>query len=471
MPLYYKPSPISNTFEGAVVRELSQLDSEPGIDGFIAHNVLLPNIKHRYLPNEHDILLLLPYAGYTIDAKEYRPGQYKIPVNGRIEFRRRGDEEFRQLQLPHPYVVADRKAKVLSGVCGRISAQFSNYRILSSIVFPDHVELINSGGCGTPLPMNLRMVTLSDLCRIILDDMREPKFGKSLAHTELEQIFRAIGAETEAIEEGREVCGIRFGERITRTEPGCPVAMDAFRGVYTLTGRESEIRLYRSWPWNDQTDRFMGRMRRRLTLLQEIVLETLPRVLVAEELPDAFILATRWFDGETVINLVRRRASLSSDLAVALIAQVAYSVRHLHERGIVHLDVRPDYVWVGPALENHAGAKHQLGGFTSPLIDETRLSTQAYATGFDASFSAPEMQYHRHPDRGKPQNDVFSLGRLLAYCILGEDLYRRNLMNDGNLLLPDEVPGNIRDCIRMATASRVSARLASVDDFMRVLKG
>jgi hypothetical protein len=471
LTLHYTPNRISNAFEGSVVRELARLNDESDVEGFIAHNVLIPHVKNRYLPNEHDVVLLLPHVGYTLDAKEYRPGEYRIPVNGLIEFRPRGDKQFVVVrELPNPYELADKKSKILNGVCRRISPQFGNYWIESLIVVPDHVDLLcDSVDDADQLRINLRIVKLRELCRLVIDDMRGKNRGKSLELPQLKQIWEAIGAQKPTTGSYTEVCGIQFGDMISRTEPGCPLPMEAFRGVYKLTGRPVEIRLYRSWPWNDQTDRFLERMRRRLTLLQDLNMESVPRVIVAADLPDVFIFATRWFEGETLTDLVQRRASLPADLAVSLVRHVGNSVLRLHEKGIVHLDIRPEHVWVGPSLESHSGEQHLLSGFTNPLIDDARLSTQAYAIGFDASFSAPEMQYHRHPDRGKPQNDVFSLGRLLAYCILGEELYRRNLQDNGSLLLPDEVSGSLRHCIHMSTAPRVSVRLASINEFVRLL--
>lgn len=471
MPLHYTPNRISNAFEGSVVQELARLNGESELEGFIAHNVLIPHVKNRYLPNEHDIVLLLPHVGYTLDAKEYRPGEYRIPVNGLIEFRARGDKQFVAVrELPNPYELADKKSKILSGVCRRVSPQFGNYWIESLIVVPDHVDLLCDSGDGADqLPINLRIVKLSGLCRAVLDDMRGKNRGQSLGFPQLKQIWEAIGAQTPTTGSDAEVCGIRFGDMISRTEPGCPLPMQAFRGVYKLTGKPVEIRIYRSWPWNEQTVRFLERMRRRLTLLQDLNMESVPRVIVAADLPDVFIFATRWFEGETLADLVHRRASLPADLAVSLVRYVGNSVRRLHEKGIVHLDIRPEHVWVGPGLESHSGRQHLLSGFTNPLIDDARLSTQAYAIGFDASFSAPEMQYHRHPYRGKPQNDVFSLGRLLAYCILGDDLYRRNLQDDGTLFLPDEVSDSLRDCIHMSTDPRASVRLVGIEEFARLL--
>ncbi|MBI4028442.1 MAG: hypothetical protein HY360_25880 [Verrucomicrobia bacterium] len=472
MSLHYTPNQISNSFEGAVIRELAQLSCEISINGFIAHNVLLPNVKHRYLPNEHDVILLLPHAGYTIDAKEYEPGEYMIPCNGPIEYRGPGEKDFHSVrELPCPYEIADKKAKILNGVCTEICQDFSNYHIESVIVVPDHAQLIQ---CDTTtpvrtIPMRLRIVKLSEIRRRILKDMREPKCGQKLEPHHLEKIWHAIGARSSDVGPNVELCGLRFSQQINRREPGCPVQMEAFRGKEILTDIDTEIRVYRKWPWNGESDRFMARMRKRLKLLRKVSRDTVPRVIEAANLPDAFVFATQWFDGETIAELVCRRSSLPPNLAVSLVAHVAQTVQHLHAENIIHLDIRPEHVWVAPALEGHGGAQHLLAGFTSPLIDDSRVSTQAYADGFDASFAAPEMQYHRHPDRSKPQNDVFSLGQLLTYCVLGEAQYRQNLQDDGKLLLPERVGGRIRDCIRMSTEPRVAARLPSVEEFSRLL--
>ena len=115
----YVPGQLANSFEGAVVRELARVKS----DGYIAHNVLLPNVRDRYNPNEHDIVLLLPSVAFTIDAKEYAAGQYKLTGNASVEWRRSppehrsGSEAWHTLRgLPNPFYVAFQKAKVLHGL-------------------------------------------------------------------------------------------------------------------------------------------------------------------------------------------------------------------------------------------------------------------------------------------------------------------------------------------------------------------
>ncbi|MEI6807630.1 MAG: NERD domain-containing protein [bacterium] len=469
MPLHYSPNRSTNTFEEAVVRELSQLDCEPDVDGFIAHNVLLPHIKDRYLPNEHDVILLLPHAGYTVDAKEYMPGEYRIPPNGPIEFRAPG-KEFRALkQLPQPYQVADKKAKVLSEACRKVDPLFSSYQIQSLIVVPNHATLVGMGDDHKHLDIRLRIVRLSDLRQVILNDMRGSRLGQTLEAHELELIFTAIGALPSSSEDVVEVCDLRLLESMDCNEPGCLVPMHAYRGEHMVAGVQTEIRVYRRWPWTPVTDRFMKRMGKRVKLLYNTCLENVTRVIQTADLPDAFILATNWFDGETVVELVRRRGSLSASLAAGLILHLARTVQLLHARNIIHLDIRPEHVRIAPHLEDHGGARHLLAGFTNPLLDDTQLSTQTYATGFDASFSAPEMQYPRHPDRGKPQNDVYSIGRLLAYCVLGEEQYRRGLRDNGELVLPEDVTGHVQECIRMSTELRFGTRIASVKELAKYL--
>src|SRR5438105_15933371 len=82
MPLVASLRNATNSFEDSVIRELGQLAH----DGFITNTVLLPNVTYRFYPDEHDALLLLPWAAYTLDAKEWNPGTYRFPMNNPVEY-------------------------------------------------------------------------------------------------------------------------------------------------------------------------------------------------------------------------------------------------------------------------------------------------------------------------------------------------------------------------------------------------
>jgi hypothetical protein len=95
------------------------------------------------------------------------------------------------------------------------------------------------------------------------------------------------------------------------------------------------------------------------------------------------------------------------------------------------------------------------------------LSTQVFGNDFESSFSAPEMQVHKHPQRGKPQNDIFSLGRLAAYCVLGDAEYRQRL-RDGKIDLQG-VDTHLAGIINRATQYRSSDRYGDIDEMLAAL--
>jgi hypothetical protein len=135
MPLQYRPSRIAEQFEGLVIRQLAQIEEPVGV---IVHNVLLPHVRDRYRPNEHDIILLLPWAAYTIDAKNYHPGLYRIPGNGIVEWRKEPPQfasedhpsDFQAVpELPNPFRVAYQKSGVLhSLLTEHLGDSFKFYR-------------------------------------------------------------------------------------------------------------------------------------------------------------------------------------------------------------------------------------------------------------------------------------------------------------------------------------------------------
>ncbi|WP_017715562.1 NERD domain-containing protein kinase family protein [Kamptonema formosum] len=471
MPLEYTSHPVGNAFEGSVVRELSRLDE----DGFIAHNILLPNVNDRYNPNEHDIVLLLPWAAYTIDAKEYEPGYYNIPGNSDVEWRTSSPEFKRKngnktkilSRLANPFHVAKQKGSILHATCKGIKA-LVNYRVQSLIVVPDHAEVTPNNQSHTQdgFVFNLRVLKLSELVGAIIEEGKAHK-GRTYTMDKRRLIFEKLQALPQQPKGGISLCQIRLGKQLNRSEPGCPVSMTAYEGVKDPPGEQVEVRIYRKWPWNDNSDRFLDRVKRRMKALYKFPSRHVMQVLTFEELPDMVVIAFKRFDGETLAELLKRRKSLPVATVKSLVRHLANTVKELHRQNIIHHDIRPEHVLVAPNLESHGGEEHLITGLTSPLIDDRRLSTQVFGNDFESSFSAPEMQIHKHPHRGKPQNDIFSLGRLAAYCVLGDAEYRQRLRDDKIDL--QGVDTHLAGIIDRATQYRSSDRYGDIDEMLAAL--
>ncbi len=123
-------------------------------------------------------------------------------------------------------------------------------------------------------------------------------------------------------------------------------------------------------------------------------------------------LVTEHVEGTTLANLLRTRGAFAEEQAVEITRRLCEAVEHIHDRGIVHYDIKPGNVILRP-------------NGTIKLID-FGLAHEAAATRFawpasalpigSSDYVAPE-QVRRQ--RGRKSVDVYGIGVLLYEVLTG----------------------------------------------------
>jgi hypothetical protein len=465
-------------FEDDVLRIVSALP----FDGFVTNNVLLPNVNFRCYPDEHDALLLLPWAGYTLDAKNWH-GDFRFPGNNPVEWKRRKPEEKRGRDWrlmaghPNPFHIGKQKASILFSYCRQLRIGLDDYPVHPLIVLPndasftpDRHDYDPADGSGPRL--YIRILTLNRLESCLRQDRKDAR--KTYDLKLLRELLGRLEAEPTDSDRGLGLCGFSLDQRRTdRPELGCPVECAVYEATHDFTETPAEVRLYRRWPRNEETDRFLRHASRRAAALFRCRVPGVIRLFNAEEMPDQLLLAFEHFEGETIRERISGLGPLEAGVVRALVAHLARTVQALHEEGVVHHDIRPEYVMVAPNLESHGGANHRLVGLTNPLIDDAGLTTTVFQNNFDASFSSVEMRTHRHPARGRCETDVFSLGRLGIYCLLGETKYREVVAGQSDEPLTFDLSAAdpiLRRVLARAAEYRAENRFSSARDMAAELE-
>jgi serine/threonine protein kinase len=121
-------------------------------------------------------------------------------------------------------------------------------------------------------------------------------------------------------------------------------------------------------------------------------------------------------EGQNFVELVRQDGPLPAEIACELIRQAAMALQHMHDRGLIHRDVKPDNLMlnddglvkiidVGLALWGRAKVQ-QASSFLAGTLD----------------YMAPEQ--FRASDQIDARADIYSLGCTLYYLLTGRRFVR-----------------------------------------------
>jgi serine/threonine protein kinase len=126
------------------------------------------------------------------------------------------------------------------------------------------------------------------------------------------------------------------------------------------------------------------------------------------------VIVMEYVDGENLAHAIRSRGALPPGESLRVLRGVAAALDAIHQRGIVHRDVKPANVLLG---RNGAVKLADLG--VADVADRTRITTSGAVVG-SFSYMAPEQLDGVSPN---PAMDVYALAAV-AYEMLGGEKAR-----------------------------------------------
>jgi serine/threonine-protein kinase len=128
--------------------------------------------------------------------------------------------------------------------------------------------------------------------------------------------------------------------------------------------------------------------------------------------PNAPFMVFAYVEGESLCSYVKRHQPLPIDEVLRIGARLADTLQYVHDQGIVHRDVKPENVIIGP------DGRITLMDFGIALRQASRgltLSHLTHAVG-TRGYMAPEQV---RGERGDARTDVYALGVVLYELLTG----------------------------------------------------
>jgi serine/threonine protein kinase len=206
---------------------------------------------------------------------------------------------------------------------------------------------------------------------------------------------------------------------------------DVYEAFDEMTGTDVAVKIVRS---NDPE--FGRRLAQEARALEGLEHPGLIKLLDVGAVEDQSYLVMELIVGQTLAETLRA-GPLSSRETAAIGARLADALAYVHERGVVHRDVKPSNILLS------ANGDAWLGDFGIARHPEAMTLTAAGMTMGTVSYMAPE-QLEDH--QVGPAADIWSLGIILLECLTGQRVYEgtpsevlaRRLA--GPVVLPADLP-------------------------------
>ncbi|MBI4618186.1 MAG: serine/threonine protein kinase [Planctomycetes bacterium] len=252
-------------------------------------------------------------------------------------------------------------------------------------------------------------------CRLEID-LSERSPGEMLSCLGCGSPFEVPGPETwtprnpldETLDDllGTVVEGIRI-DRVQAARAGTTI----YRGYEIAYGRPVAVKRFDPSRLADPAT--LDRLRQEVRLALGLRHPDLVGILGLVARGNTQLLIMEFVEGTSLDALLEQAGPLPVPRALKIGAALARALAYLHERAIVHRDVKPGNVFLGLAGEIRLGDLE--------LLERTDRLSASPKTAFlvgTPSFMAPEL--FRDPSAAGPASDVYSLGATLYQTLSGE---------------------------------------------------
>jgi serine/threonine protein kinase len=170
----------------------------------------------------------------------------------------------------------------------------------------------------------------------------------------------------------------------------------------------------------------LGRFRREARMAMQLKHAHVVRTFQAGENDGLNYLIMEYLDGETLEDVLKRRGRLPPAEAVRLLHQALLGLQHIHERGMIHRDLKPgNLMLVGgsPASTAAAVVKVMDIGLGKALFDEAEAAPKLELTNEGSLLGTPDYmapEQARDVQTADIRADIYSLGCTLYQALAGQ---------------------------------------------------
>ena len=174
-----------------------------------------------------------------------------------------------------------------------------------------------------------------------------------------------------------------------------------------------------------------------------------------------------YIEGESLSDLVKRCGALVEAEAVRYIRSVAEALGYIHERKIMHLDIKPANVM----LNSEDGQVVVIDFGLSKQYDEEGNQTSSTPVGISAGFAPMEQYQQGGVKEFSPETDIYSLGATLYYLVTGSVPPQAvNIADSGLPELPAHLSSGVRNAIECSMEIQRKRRPHSAKEFLALLE-
>ena len=175
-----------------------------------------------------------------------------------------------------------------------------------------------------------------------------------------------------------------------------------------------------------------------------------------------------YIDGESLSDVIKRRGALSESEAVDYICQAGSALEYLHDRRIMHLDVKP-----GNMMLRRKDNRVVLidFGLSKHYDEQSGEATSTTPVGVSHGYAPMEQYKQGGVSTFSPETDIYSLGATLYALVVGRAPAEAATLITESIDFPQHVSSLLRNAIIAAMAPSPKQRPASVREFLAMLGG